>query len=342
MSTLVIGLDYQSFRRRTWNAMKRSVSTSGELGLNLTAIVPTKNRHDLLKITIKSLTEIKEIQKIIVVDDGSASPVQIAHPKVLLMRNSDSKGEGASINMATEFVQTQYIVVVSDDDPQFFSWIPEIAKKIANYPDYIAYYPSIVKVSENLETQKIWAVKFSKRDILYFDFMPCLAGVVINYQKAKDLGLGNLRGLEIYPNDFLQWFELSRYGKFKAVPESQACWHLHSHQMSNTLGSDIKSIQYLSNVLAWKNLHIKRFRNVAVASTMWRYFQLISVDSPKTLIHFRSNAVLMKKQIDENFSSLIIGFLSLAVSGIYLFFRKILRLIQTFLLSLFFTLNRKY
>jgi glycosyltransferase involved in cell wall biosynthesis len=321
--------------------MKRSISTSGELSLNITAIVPTKNRHDLLKITIKSLAEITEIQQIIIVDDGSYNPVHITHPKVLLIRNSDSKGEGASINIATEFVQTQYIVVVSDDDPQLFSWIPEIAKKIKNCPDYIAYYPSTIKVFENLENQKIWAVNFSKYDILYFDFMPCLAGVVINYQKAKDLGLDRLRGLELYPNDFLQWFELSRYGKFKAVPESQACWHVHAHQMSNTLGSDIKSIQYLSNVLAWKNLHVKRFKNVAVASTIWRYFQLISADGPKTLAHFKSNTLLIKAKIQENYSSLILGLLSLAVSGVYLFFRKILRIIQVFLVNLTFTLNRK-
>ena len=220
---------------------------------NVSIIVPTYNRSNLLKSTLDSLVSIKEIDQIIVVNDFPGSQINYKNHKVEIINNSVNLGESGAVNKGYLEVKNNYFSVVSDDDPQPRDWLCRILNKVKNTPGYIAYYPSINLVENGKVVKHYKANKFSKKNFYSTLQSYCLAGVVINKSLIPQTFF-NLRpeGVE-YPNDLIQWLNLSNFGDFIEVDESIANWNIHSEQYSNRLGPKLKSELYLHNLNDWKN-----------------------------------------------------------------------------------------
>lgn len=90
----------------------------------VSAIIPTKNRSELLKRAVDSVLEQTWINyEIVVVDDASDDDTPIllkkfaaAHKNIKVIRNETSKGAAASRNIAIEHAGGKYIAGLDDDD----------------------------------------------------------------------------------------------------------------------------------------------------------------------------------------------------------------------------------
>ena len=312
-----------------------------DLSWGLTVIVPTRNRHLLLSKTLESLLGLPEISTIVIVDDHSAIPVQVVSPKVKIVRNTFCMGEGLSINRAIPFVHTKYLAIVSDDDPQGEEWLPEIFNMIRKKPGYIGYYPSNIFVAEGLIRKRILAVKYYSFEMSYFEFMPCLAGVVMDYELIRSRGIHEIRSSIEFPNDFIQWLHLSRIGRFKPVPRSLARWQIHQNQMSNSIVTTNKSLQYLNNVMEWKSKNLSRFRGLSFSVTIIRYLQMNITRNISWRQDFRvtcSEVYSILKKYPMRRTFLLVNFL---LAFTYLTLRKSCTLIQSIICQIYLRLLAK-
>jgi glycosyltransferase involved in cell wall biosynthesis len=295
---------------------------------SITVVIPTRNREELLDRTLNSLLLLEEIVSIIVVDDASNKKVNFAHPKITIIRNNKQLGEGLSINSGVYLVETRYFAVISDDDPQGERWLPEIIKMIERKPGRIAYAPSNIFLQNGTPVRKIIASGFTSKEIHYFDFMPCLAGVVIDLEIVKKEGSLNLRSAHIYPNDFLQWLQLSRLGKIQSVPKSFAYWHLHPQQISATLTQESQAELYLKNVTDWKSKNLHTFVELSLAATFIRYILMKYRNDQPAKISLLTKKRLVQNYISSNELDRTLFFLGLIITSIYLIARKLLTFIH--------------
>ena len=248
--------------------------------MTLGVIIPTLDRPKQLAITIASLLRISEITEILIVDDGSEVPVSISHEKIRVLRHPFQRGESAAINSAWREISTSYVAVVSDDDPQGENWISPILKSISNSSqNTIAWYPSTVIWKNNLPATQIKAHPYSRRRFWGLLKCPCLAGVVINRVRLLDYGVSEIRPNEVvFPNDLIQWLELSKFGPFQAVTESEAYWHTHNDQLSNTLNYNYKAEQFLTNVGLFLKKNSQNTTWQSLNSLLFRSFQFLAMN----------------------------------------------------------------
>ena len=290
----------------------------------LSIIVPTLNRQSMLNKTLESLICLEEVVSIIVVDDASKIKVEFNHPKVRVIRNEKTLGEGLSVNAGLRHVSTQFVAVISDDDPQGENWLPEIFNMIDRKPGRIAYAPSNLFIQNGLIVKKIIAATYASYEIHHFDFMPCLAGVVIDMQVLDRETIDYLRSDHIYPNDFLQWLRLSQIGKIQAVPRSFAFWHIHDAQTSAIISLESKAKMYLENVTDWKKANLTRFIGIALAATLIRYFQLVIIRNRKRGNDIPEILRYVAKYISISSRNKFIFFFEIFFAFFYLSLRKVL------------------
>ena len=275
--------------------------------MTLGVIIPTLNRPKQLAITIASLLRISEISEILIVDDGSEVPVSISHEKIRVLRQPVQLGESAAINRAWREISASFVAVVSDDDPQGENWISPILKSIRNSSqNTIAWYPSTLIWKNNLPAARINALPYSRRRFWGLLKCPCLAGVVINRVRLLDCGVTEIRpnGV-VFPNDLIQWLELSKFGPFQAVTESEAYWHTHNDQLSNTLNYNYKAEQFLTNVGLFLKKNSRYATWQSLNSLLFRSFQFLTMNPRKLLartirllrLMFRLRLVSMSKSL---------------------------------------------
>jgi glycosyltransferase involved in cell wall biosynthesis len=217
----------------------------------VTICIPTFNRHAELLTTIKSLLIYDDLAKIIVVNDGGAIPVGLPS-SVTVLNSIVNTGESAAVNIGWKNCDTQYFTVVSDDDPQPVNWLRPLIDATILRPDAIAFYPSTYMVEKNRSRISLFAKPYNKKNFQNLLRSPCLSGVVINAKKLQNLQVADLRDETIfYPNDLIQWLNLSLLGDFFGVPESNAYWWVHEKQISRLLPLNDKALLYWQNVSKW-------------------------------------------------------------------------------------------
>src|SRR5262245_56984002 len=84
----------------------------------LTIIITTRDRPHLLRLAVKSaLEQTVEDLEVIVVDDGSAEPVNLPEqPRLSLIRLPVSRGPSAARNVGARAARGQWIAHLDDDD----------------------------------------------------------------------------------------------------------------------------------------------------------------------------------------------------------------------------------
>jgi hypothetical protein len=105
-------------------------------------VIPTKDRPDFLEEAIDSaVKQTHAPSEIIVVDDGSAQPVQSAQlqkrhgPTVHVIRNERSFGLAYSRNRGVEAASAEYVVHLDDDDLLAANAIEQCISALAEFPE---------------------------------------------------------------------------------------------------------------------------------------------------------------------------------------------------------------
>ena len=237
---------------------------------HISVIVPTYNRPKQLLETLNSLVKLPEIDEIIVVNDSPEVQIVFANHKVKIFVNDRNLGESISINNGYSKIKNRYFAIVSDDDPQYSDWLPNILKSLNDAPGYVAYYPSTRIIQKENVKEIILAETFDRTIFFKTLNLQCLAGVVVDRKKLPST-LINLRPNGVlFPNDLIQWLEISKYGDFFPVPNSYANWFSHDQQLSTTLQKHQKSKLYIENLIKW------------------------STDNPSNLSHYLEAAILLR------------------------------------------------
>ncbi|WP_421565198.1 glycosyltransferase [Ochrobactrum sp. EDr1-4] len=91
--------------------------------MSLTIIVPSRNPETYFIGQINRLLVSGRDWKVIIIDDGSKTPIQdffAEHSNLKILRNSSPKGAGASRNIGSKLLETEYALYLDDDD--FMDW----------------------------------------------------------------------------------------------------------------------------------------------------------------------------------------------------------------------------
>jgi len=248
----------------------------------VTILVPTFNRPQYLTKTLETLIAYQDIARILVINDGGELLSDI-QPYVEVLNLNSNIGEASAINLGWKLTKTDFFTVVSDDDPQDGNWLYPLIQEAKTKPNVIAFYPSTKVVYANGRTIEFKAKKYNREIFLNLLRCPCLAGVLINRKVLSELGVDKLRvNNMIYPNDLIQWLELSKFGEFVPVNESLATWTRHDSQMSEVLSKTYQSKEFYRNVSNWQSENLTQASLPdAVAITLLRSMQILLTSKDK-------------------------------------------------------------
>ena len=242
----------------------------------ISVIVPTYKRPEMLLETLNSLVLLPEITEIIVINDSPEIPVTFQNLKVKVLANPHNLGEAAAINNGFNNFSNRYFAIISDDDPQTQDWLPNIVKALREHSGYVAYYPSTRIINKRNVEKTIIAKKFKRVVFLKTLKAYCLAGVVIDKNKLpRDFSKLRQEGV-IFPNDLIQWLELSKFGDFFAVPNSFANWVSHASQLTNTFEAAKKSHTFLINLMNWSRENQSKLSPSLEAAIFLRSLQFLN------------------------------------------------------------------
>ena len=93
----------------------------------VSVVIPTKDRRDLLSLTLQSVLDQRDVEiEVIVVDDGSADDTaglvrDLSDPRVRLVRNETSRGVGSARNSGVQAAGADWVAFLDDDD----LWAPD-------------------------------------------------------------------------------------------------------------------------------------------------------------------------------------------------------------------------
>jgi glycosyltransferase involved in cell wall biosynthesis len=270
----------------------------------ISIIIPTRNRLEYLKITLKSLEQQSyKYFEIIVVDDDSNDKtwdylLTCQSKTFKAIKFEKNLGESAAINAGYELAMGDYISVISDDDPQESTWISNMFSFISENPGYIFYYPNIRVVDEcGVVVEDIDVQNWSKP--LQLTRMRCLssAGTVLNFREfAKPMSLRD--NSVAYPSDLLMYNNLIKLGDGKKVPTTFGIWRSHSNNLTNSNNQEGRAIDFIKNCDNWIDANTDEYNLFTVKlAKLFVRLQAIemvrhSYSNSKYLFKFLGNAKL--------------------------------------------------
>jgi glycosyltransferase involved in cell wall biosynthesis len=249
----------------------------------VSVIVPTRDRPERLRQTVKSILLQPWLGEVIVIDDASTDAQAVRQvadlepQMVRVVRLACSQGESRAVNVGWSLAQYPLVAVVSDDDPQPSDWIGPIVHRYTVTPEFLAYFPTAVERFPN-GTQRVTIAQPYRRETFFATLRsPCLVGVVVNRRKVLEFGVRDLRHSSAnYCSDLIQWLDLATSGDFLAVPESTAYWVRHSTQMTSRLTPNARGEQLLREVARWHRRQRSTRRIFASSASLVRSIQIMA------------------------------------------------------------------
>lgn len=115
----------------------------------VSAIIPTFNRSELLKIAHDSVcNQTYENIEIIVIDDGSVPPIQLDQSEKTILLRQEQKGVSVARNLGIQQASGKYIAFLDSDDV----WLPDKLRKqiqfMESHPEVAMTYTGIVQIDE--------------------------------------------------------------------------------------------------------------------------------------------------------------------------------------------------
>ena len=255
---------------------------------DVSVVIPTFNRQKILLETIQSIRNGSPNASIIVVNDGGL-PIRFGDNSIHVINLPNNIGEAGAINVGWKVASTKYLAVISDDDPQPKEWLNSIIQVASNNPGFVAYYPDTVIKKVGMPDKIIRALPYDAKKFLSLLRSPCLAGVLINRELLLTKNIQQLRPTEVvYPNDLIQWLELSKHGSFFPASKITAYWWKHADQLSEKISANEKSLMYYKNVVNWQIDNISNdLLPDHITTTFLRSIQIVLFAHGKKIKTFR-------------------------------------------------------
>jgi glycosyltransferase involved in cell wall biosynthesis len=225
---------------------------------DLGVVVPTYNHGKFLKATLLSLLgQSFTSLKIVVVDDFSTDNTQeilkefLTEPRISVIRNASNLGESEAVNVGWSALQTQFVAIISSDDPQNLNWAEGMFSTIKQFPNFVGYYPNLQIINDqgshikNVELRD-WDTKTAIEKLI------CIASAGTIYNRHF-LPLGFVpRNKDVkYPSDLIQILNISQFGDLKKVVDVYGVWRENQYGMTATLGSINKAEELHKAIKSW-------------------------------------------------------------------------------------------
>lgn len=254
---------------------------------DLGVVVPTYNHGKFLKATLVSLLGQSYADlKIVVVDDFSSDNTQeilrefLNNPRISVIRNTSNLGESEAVNIGWSALQTQFVAIVSADDPQNLNWADGMFAAIKNFPDFIGYYPNLQIINDQGSLIKSielrdWHTKTAIERLI------CIAsaGTIYNRNTLPPDFVPRNNDVK-YPSDLIQILNVAQYGDLKKVANVYGVWRESLDGMTATLGGINKAEELHKAIKLWlaqksiSRLTINMGRlNANLYSQMWKLFR---------------------------------------------------------------------
>jgi len=219
------------FRTMSWSALVNSLALEGSGAevvaspLPVTVLIRTKNRPALLKEAVASVVANTHPARIIVVNDGGASPADILRESrnVTLIDNQASLRRSEAMNVAARAAGEGYLAFLDDDDVYYADHL-EVLARATQRKTHLASYTDALSVflerdaSGELHRQKalrLYAHDFDRDLLLVENYIP-LPTLMVSREDFLDSG-GFDRRFDLFEDwDFL--IRLSRRGSLQRIP----------------------------------------------------------------------------------------------------------------------------
>jgi glycosyltransferase involved in cell wall biosynthesis len=205
----------------------------------VTVVIPTRNRSDLLRLTLTSVLRQREVDlRIIIVDDASTENLtdvvsRFADPRVTVVRQRVKKGVSAARNRGAAEATTEWVAFCDDDDV----WSPDKLRRqlaCARSPARDWAYAGCVLVDAQLEihggTPPVAAEAMSAALQSYNAVPAGASNVIVRTDVLKRVG-GFDESLTHVP-DWDLWLRLARHGVAACVDEPLVGYRIHAGNAS--------------------------------------------------------------------------------------------------------------
>ena len=153
--------------------------------VNLSVIIPTRNRPDRLRNCLQALTKQdfpKTRFEVIVIDDGGETPTDRVvdefrqHLNIQLITQSHSRGPATARNTGAAHSQADYFVFTDDDCEPTDGWLSELFKSLTQHPQSMVGGRTINGLSSNIyatASQLLvdYIYRYFNRDPLHSQFL---------------------------------------------------------------------------------------------------------------------------------------------------------------------------
>jgi glycosyltransferase involved in cell wall biosynthesis len=205
----------------------------------VTVVIPTRNRSDLLRLTLTSVLWQRDVDlHVVVVDDASTEDVQglvagFADPRVRVVRHDVSKGVSAARNTGLSTASTGWVAFCDDDD----LWSPDKLWRQLNAAEsarsHWAYAGSVYVNTDLVVQNGAPPLPPEAMTAALYRYNPMPAGasnVVAHVDILKRLGGFDARLTHV--PDWDLWVRLARSGAPAWVPDPLVGYRLHAGNAS--------------------------------------------------------------------------------------------------------------
>ncbi len=213
-------------------------------------VVPTRNRRELLALTLRTVCEQKDVDlEVLVVDDGSDGPAAAEvvaarqDPRVRVLRNPTSRGVSATRNRGVEAAEGRWVAFCDDDD----LWAPDKLREQLNAAgragrDWV--YAGAVKIDAALRV--VGGEPPQPPDVVHrrLPEWTLVPGGCSGVLARRDLVLaaGGFDPALVNLADWDLWSRLARHGPPAWVPLPLVGYRIHSGNSSQDTGLVLREL----------------------------------------------------------------------------------------------------
>jgi glycosyltransferase involved in cell wall biosynthesis len=220
---------------------------------SVSVILPTYNRAQLLKISIKSvLSQTYGDFELILIDDCSTDATSrvldsITDSRVRVIKNTTNKGIAAVRNIGVMNSRGEYIAFLDDDD----EWLPDKLEKqvhiIEKCPPVLGcVYTGILIIMDggnNTSQTKIPHFRENILNDLLFNNFITTSTMLIKKECFEKTGLFD-ESIP-YGEDYDMWIRIAEIFEFEIISEPLVKYRIHSNSISANHGAIIKGLETL-------------------------------------------------------------------------------------------------
>jgi len=198
----------------------------------VTVIICTYNRHDYFKRALKSVLaqDIKDFE-VIVVDDGSESPINLTN----LFFNSIShiriehNGVGAARAAGLNAAKGTYVAYCDDDDEWESNHLSTLLTYITEHPEVDVVYADSKWIQQGAEPSVPYSVDY---DLTLLNYSNYIFATDVLHRKAAAIEVGGFDKSLLAFEDWDLWLQMSEKFVFIHIPQVISTHHWNANSIS--------------------------------------------------------------------------------------------------------------